>query len=164
MKTRIFTTVAMLILASNLIAGTTYRIEKDTTTVLAYAAYEKSSFEIRSENSVVISEAIHVNNADILENWVATRESWEQEGSEAETGNLLMEAVNLEEWISGMESWEQEGEPGNSDLMETVNLEEWIVSRESWEQKGSDNEMTTFLGQSDILGIWISERENWERK
>jgi len=135
MKTRIFTTVAMLILASNLIAGTTYRMEKDTTTVLAYAAYEKSSFEIRSENNGVISEATHVNNADILENWVATRESWEQES-----------------------------EPGNSDLMETVNLEEWIASRESWEQKGSDNEMTTFLEQSDILEIWFSERENWEQK
>jgi hypothetical protein len=135
MKTKIFTTVTMLILASNLIAGTTNRIEKDTTTVLAYTAYEKSSFEIRSENNVVTREAIYVNNADILENWVATRESWEQEGV-----------------------------PGNSDLMETVNLEEWIASRESWEQKGSDNEITTVSVQSDILEIWVSERENWEQK
>jgi hypothetical protein len=135
MKARIFTTLAMFILATNLIAGTANMNEMDSTTIFAYAATDNHISEISAGNIVFTSGLNSSITANVLEEWIATRESWEQEGSEAGRGNNLMESVNLEDWISGRESWEQESEIAKTELIETVNLGNWIASRESWEQK-----------------------------
>jgi hypothetical protein len=164
MKTRIFTTAAMLILATQLIAGTTNMNEKDSTSVLAYVSPDKSSFETSAGNTVFNSGMNYTVTANILEEWIAARETWEQEGSEATTGNFHMEPVNLEEWISERELWEQESEPAKTELIETVSLEEWIASRESWEQESNETEVTGFSGESDMLKAWIMDRDNWEQK
>jgi hypothetical protein len=135
MKTRIFTTAAMMILTINLIAGTTKWNGKDSTAVLAYAPSAKYSFELKAGNNELTTGAIYTKAADVLENWITARESWEQES-----------------------------EMTKAELIETVNLEAWIASRESWEQQGTDDEINRISEQSDILETWISERMNWEQK
>jgi hypothetical protein len=164
MKTRIFTTVAMLILTTNLIAGTVNKSEKDSVTVLAYATINNNLSEIIAGNFLFTSNLHVAGTADILEEWIASRESWEQEDSGAETGNTLREAVNMEEWISEREAWEKAGEASKTELIETVSLEEWITSRESWEQEGSKTEVTGTSVESSMLKVWVMERENWEQK
>jgi hypothetical protein len=104
-------------------------------------------------------------NAVSLEEWVESRESWEQESSEWTEGISLTESVDLEGWIESRELWEQ----GNSELItlnnsvETVNLEEWISSREAWEQENSGNVLTN-ESTGTIQEEWISNREAWEQK
>jgi hypothetical protein len=164
MKTRIFTTTAMLILAIQLIAGTTNMNQKDSTMVLAYVSPGKNSFETSAGNNVFHSDMNNSVTVNVLEEWIAARESWEQEGSEATAGNFHMEPVNLEEWISERESWEQGSETARFELIEAVSLDEWVASRQNWEQEGYETKIAGFPGKSDILKAWVSERENWEKK
>jgi hypothetical protein len=164
MKRRIFTTAALFILATNLIAGTANMNETDSTTILASAVTNNHISEISAGNIVFTSSLNSTNMTNVLEEWIATRKSWEQEGSEGETGNILMEKSNLEEWISGRESWEQESEPVKTEMIETVSLEEWIASRESWEQEGSKTEVTSTSVETDMLKAWVIDRDNWEQK
>jgi hypothetical protein len=76
-------------------------------------------------------------DATILNEWIATREIWEQDDQEMVSENVVMESASLEEWISGRENWEQIGEdtvivnPYAGSLI----LDSWITGNESWEQK-----------------------------
>jgi hypothetical protein len=76
-------------------------------------------------------------DAAILNEWIATREIWEQESQEMVSENMVMESTSLEAWISGRENWEQIGEdtvivnPYAGSLI----LDSWITGNESWEQE-----------------------------
>jgi hypothetical protein len=164
MKTRIFTTAALFIFTTSLVAGTVNKNEKDSTTLLAYATIEKSKSESDASNGTFSFSSIVNGNVNLLENWIADRESWEQEGSQTEAGMSLMETVNLEEWISERESWEQDSETTETANPGFVNLEEWITDRETWEQEGTDSTVTSASDGSDLLVDWVIERENWEQK
>jgi hypothetical protein len=105
-------------------------------------------------------------NSVNLEEWVESREIWEQESSELSLETKPIESVDLEGWIESRESWEQENSEmgtGNS-YMETVNLEEWISSRESWEQEASELNTFSAVYPSSLLEEWITGREIWEQE
>ena len=73
----------------------------------------------------------------ILNEWLATREIWEQEGQEIVSENVVMESAYLEEWISGRENWEQKAEDTViiNPYAGSMILNSWINGNESWEQK-----------------------------
>lgn len=161
MKTRIFATAAMFIFTTSLVEGTNQQNEKDSTTVLAYAAAVKSQSQTVNESAAY---TIMESNVFVLENWIAEREAWEQEGAGYEAETSMMGTVNLEEWVSDREVWEQESDAHVDYVTGMVNLEEWIAGREAWEQEGSEEEMPGFATGSEILGKWIAERNYWEQK
>jgi hypothetical protein len=161
MKTRIFTTAALLLLTVGLTEKVNGHNEKDSTSVLAFVETGKShsiTINVPEMNTAMESKAY------VLENWITDRENWEQEGTGFVAANSTMELVHLEEWISGREAWEQESEPNNTTISEPVSLMEWIEGRENWEQEGTAQENPGFAGTPDILGKWMAERENWEQK
>jgi len=163
MKTRIFTTALMVLLTTGLFANTTDNEKKDSTTLLAYAPAGKISHEYipaNVENPAAIYSILH---AGILENWINSRELWEQRSPETESMNVSFENAGLDEWVAGREAWEQESDPAIAG-MEKASLEEWISDMETWEQEGNPSEPSTFRYQSDYLETWISERNNWEQK
>jgi hypothetical protein len=163
MKTRIFNTVMIVILTTSLFAGATNSDKKDSTSVLAYTATEKANNEYNPSNAGFTANSYSVSNADLLENWISSRESWEQESPETEAVNYSFEKVDLDGWISGRETWEQASDPANT-AMVTIILEEWVSGRASWEQEGNTSEHSTFSYRSNILAVWISEMDNWEQK
>jgi hypothetical protein len=92
---------------------------------------KNSSFASRHENAI---ETIQ------LEEWIASRDNWEQERQETVSNYALEKSSMLEEWITSRDIWEQEGQETVCDntLKDSSMLEKWIASRESWEQKGQE--------------------------
>jgi hypothetical protein len=130
MKTRIFIMTLVVLLAVATIAEARNHRIKNTSIASCH------------ENTVVqLSQKIVVDNplevAINLEEWITSRENWEQDVQETVTDNSIEQTANLEEWIISRDNWEQEGEEmGNSFAhVESSKMEEWIASIENWEQR-----------------------------
>jgi hypothetical protein len=161
MKTRFFSTAALLLLTVGLTEKVNGHNEKDSASVLAFVETGKSHSTTINKTEM---NAVMESNAYVLENWIADRENWEQEGTGFVAESSVMERIHLGEWISEREAWEQESEPNNTTISELVSLMEWIDGRENWEQEDKGKENPGFAGKADILGQWVAERENWEQK
>jgi hypothetical protein len=172
MKTRILITALMIAFSTCLIAETNPVKNEDslyTSSLANLYGIVSSGTEgmnvLFSNPSEYIPSFGTIENAVNLEEWIANRESWEQESSELPTGNNLTESVDLEGWIASRELWEQENPEmltvNNS--MEKVNLEEWVNSCETWEQGNSGIELTN-ESTGTVQEEWISNREAWEQK
>jgi Flp pilus assembly protein CpaB len=130
MKTRIFTMTLVVLFGVASIAGASNNriINSDTAS--------------GHENTVVqVSQKIVADNAlemtTNLEEWITSRESWEQDGQETVTDNSIEQTAILEEWIISRDKWEQEGEEmgNNFAQVESPKMEEWIANIENWEQR-----------------------------
>lgn len=77
-----------------------------------------------------------------------------------------IESTMMEEWIDSRNSWEQEEHAVDTSdfLNDPVMLEEWVISRDNWEQKDQDLTGDNFPGKSSWLDEWIADTENWEQK
>jgi hypothetical protein len=130
MKTRIFTMILVVLFAVATIAEANNNGSKD---LFIVSHYDNTSGlkvqEMASDN--VPSEL------SILNEWITSRENWEQESQEMVNDNALEESSMLNDWIASRENWEQKGQETLSDnsLENTSMLAEWITSRENWEQK-----------------------------
>jgi hypothetical protein len=172
MKTRILIAALMIAFSTSVIAGNNQVKSEDSlyTSSLAnlngvFSSETGGMNVVFNHPSEYMPSTGSIENEVNLEEWIESRESWEQESSELPAVNNLNESVDLEGWIESREVWEQ----GNSEMinlnssLETVNLEEWISSRETWEQENSGIELT-----NESAGImqeeWISNREAWEQK
>ena len=172
MKTRILLTALMITFSMCVIAEIDPGKSEDSlfTTHLASIngsiTSELDAMHVLNHNySEAIPSFVSFENSVNLEEWVESREIWEQESSELSVETQPLESVDLEGWIESRESWEQENsEMGTvSSSMETINLEEWINSRESWEQENSGTEWSDRSLESTQVE-WINSREAWEQK
>jgi hypothetical protein len=173
MKTRILITALMIAFSTCVIAESNPVKSEDSlyTSSLAnfngiFSAETTGMNVLLSNPSEYMPSSGVFENAANLEEWIESRESWEQESSELPAGNNLTESVDLEGWIESRELWEQE----NSEMetvnnsMETVNMEEWISSREAWEQESSELKAVGAVYSSSILEQWVTDRETWEQE
>jgi hypothetical protein len=144
MKTRILITALMIAFSTCVIAETNQVKSEDSLYTSSLAnlngifSSETGGMNVVFNNpSEYVPSSGSIENAVSLEEWVESRESWEQESSELPASINLTVSVDLGGWIESREFWEQEnsemGSANNS--MEMVNLEDWISNRESWEQK-----------------------------
>jgi hypothetical protein len=118
-----------------------------------------------SHPSVIMPSAGTLENAVNLEEWIESRELWEQQNSEMISLNNSGMTVNLEEWIGSRETWEQEcSETATfSATYHSSLLQEWVTECETWEQENSGAEWTA-KSAVNIQQDWISKREAWEQK
>jgi hypothetical protein len=172
MKTRILLTALMITFSMCVIAEINPGKSEDSlfTTHLASIngsiSSELDAMHVLNHNySEATAPLGSFENSANLEEWVESREVWEQESSELSTEIKPTESFELEGWIESRESWEQENsEMGTvNSSMETINLEEWITSRESWEQENSVTEWSDGSLKSAQVE-WINSREAWEQK
>jgi len=156
MKTRILTGIGMVLMTTATMANAAHHKGMNAS---AASSHEN---ETRIENSVLTSSGSNAM-AISLEEWIAVRESWEQEGTDA---SAAVSAVSLDEWVVSRDNWEQEGQEmmAAPTANESVSLEEWIAGCESWEQESS--ETTANLTGTERAGMeeWIAELANWEQK
>jgi hypothetical protein len=82
------------------------------------------------------------------------------------SNNPSVESNMMEEWIESRDNWEQaEQNTVSSDLVnDSAMLEEWMLSRDNWEQGGQDLTGDNFPAKSSLLEEWIASTENWEQK
>jgi hypothetical protein len=144
MKTRILITTLMITISTCVIAETN-TFKSEDSLFSSHLAYLNGSVSSESDDMHVLNHNFSELNSSVgsfensvnLEEWIESRETWEQESSDLSAILNLTESVDLEGWIFSRELWEQE----NSEMVtgynstETVNMEEWFSSRETWEQK-----------------------------
>jgi hypothetical protein len=130
MKTRFISMTLVQLFAVATIAGASdIKIINSSAASCHENATEPDSQEMVSDNTLNVST--------MLDEWIATREIWEQESQEIVSDNVLNESSVLNEWIATREIWEQESQEMVSDNApnELFMLNEWIDARENWEQK-----------------------------
>ena len=130
MKTRIFTATLLALFAFTGFSGSANnRVNNNST-----ASSHENPCGLKSQE-ILDSQVSY--DATILNEWIATREIWEQEGQEMVSENVVMESAYLEEWISGRENWEQIGEDTVivNPYAGSMILDSLITGNESWEQK-----------------------------
>jgi hypothetical protein len=172
MKTRILIAALMIAFSTSAIAGTN-QVKSEDSLYTSSLANLNGIFQSETEGMNVVSNSPSeyvpssgsFENAVNLEEWVKSRESWEQKSSELAAGFNLTESVDLEGWFTSRELWEQESSEFKAVGAEYSSslLEEWVAGRETWEQENSGIELTNeFTGK--IQQEWISNREAWEQK
>jgi hypothetical protein len=130
MKTRIITATLIVLFAFVVFSGSANNRVSNIST----ASCHENLCGLKSQEMLDTQVSY---DATILNEWVATREIWEQESQEMSSENVMIESTSLEEWISGRENWEQIGE---DTVMEnpyagSLILDAWITGNETWEQK-----------------------------
>jgi len=102
------------------------------------------SFPVSSDNGNPVSAPVQgINQAEttnytiLMDDWFASRVSWEQTGEPATTESLSVNTTILEEWVSGLENWEQETGTAITEptLSGSVTLDQWFTGIETWEQE-----------------------------
>ena len=156
MKTRFFTIAPVLLFATTTIAEAI-----NSTT-------ENSNIASRHEsnNGIEMIAAGSQLEHGILDEWISTRENWEQENQEIESNEAMELSQLLEEWVSGRETWEQGSrEIEISFTVETSQLlEEWFTGRENWEQESQEVNSNDTIDFSELLEEWMTSRNNWEQQ
>lgn len=74
------------------------------------------------------------------------------------------EPTTMEEWIDSRDVWEQIGheEIASNSAMGSEMLEDWMVSRDTWEQQ--DMHVENPSGIPSVLEQWTARSDNWEQK
>jgi hypothetical protein len=82
------------------------------------------------------------------------------------SNDVLYDSALLDEWISSRETWEQEGQEMESNNAENVSqiLEEWVTGRENWENEGSETDRSFPPFEPSLLDEWNSSNQNWEQR
>jgi hypothetical protein len=159
MKTRNFLTTLVFIFSAIMVSEASNTIEKNAITMYP---------TIAEKNVLIAKEAVSHSETDsyILDEWIAERNSWEQEGTESESNSEMAEVVSLEDWIHSRDNWETEGveSAAHPTLHATTVLEEWISDRDNWEQTGSEVSEQHAQNATTFLEEWIKSRDNWEQK
>jgi hypothetical protein len=77
-----------------------------------------------------------------------------------------LESTTMEEWIDSRNSWEQEEQVVDTSdfLNDPAMLVEWVTTRDNWEQEDQDLTGDNFPGKSSLLDEWIAGTDNWEQK
>jgi len=150
MKTRIFLTTLMLIVASYMVTEASGTKANDTLnpstiensiepnltagTQTAEGIYTSPvgqgiTFENgMNKTGIEMANAESVVNNSLLNDWISSRNNWEDTGNDMISTESVVENSLLGNWITCRDDWEQ-----NKDNMEL--LKEWMISRDSWEQK-----------------------------
>jgi hypothetical protein len=130
MKTRIISITMGVLFAAFTVAGATNNRNQDSSS----ASSHENATEQNLANMVPLNPS---PEATIIEEWIESRDNWEQAEQTIASGDLVMDSEMLEEWMQSRDNWEQgdqdstgENSPSKSSL-----LEEWISSAENWEQK-----------------------------
>jgi hypothetical protein len=80
--------------------------------------------------------------------------------------NPFLETNMMEEWIESRDNWEQAGQStvSNDHVIDSEMLEEWMQSRDNWEQGDQDLQGESIAVKSSLLEEWVASTENWEQK
>jgi hypothetical protein len=130
MKTRIISTTMVVLFAALTVAGATNNRNQDS---LSASSHENAT-EQNFANMVPLNPS---PEATLMEEWIESRDNWEQTEQNTVSSYLLIDSEMLEEWMLSRDNWEQEGQnlmAGNIPVKSAL-LEEWISSTENWEQK-----------------------------
>jgi hypothetical protein len=169
MKTRFFLTALMIALTTCAIAGSNNFKGEDTLSTfnLAIISDQNGSESVTGEvihtvPAEIMPSGLTSVNSNTLEEWMESRESWENENTETIAGT--MESVNLQGWLESRAAWEQEStENVSAPLTQPVDLEGWVTGLENWEQEDYEA-VPANLTESVDLRSWIENMENWEQK
>jgi hypothetical protein len=130
MKTRLISTTLVILFAALTVGGATInRIQNSS----AASSHENATEQnITNLNFVYPSE-----ETTLMQEWIDSRNEWEQTGQSLATNDFVKDSEMLEEWISTRDNWEKDDQElvsenfnGKSSL-----LEEWIASTANWEQR-----------------------------
>ena len=130
MKTRIFTATLLALFAFTGFSGSA----NNRVNNISSSTCHENQCGLKSQE---MQESNALYDATVLNEWIATREIWEQESQEMVSENVVMESASLEEWISSRENWEQIGEDTmiENPYTGSLILDTWITGNETWEQK-----------------------------
>ena len=156
MKTRFFSIAVVLLFAVSTIAKAENSRTEDS--IVASSHESNNGIEMISANSEF--------GTNLLDEWISTRENWEQESQEIESNSVVEATQLLEEWFTGRENWEQGSQEfeSNSGVETSQLLEEWFSGRENWEQGSQEIENNGAAITSQMLEEWIATRDNWEQR
>ena len=156
MKTRFFTIALVFLFATTTIAEAINSTTENS----------KIASRHESNNGIEMIAAGSQFEPGLLDEWISTRENWEQDNQEIES-NVAMELSQLlEEWVSGRETWEQGNNEieSNSSVETSQLLEEWFSGRENWEQGSQEVNNNDTIDFSELLEEWMTSRNNWEQQ
>ena len=168
MKTRILVTVLMLSFTTMVMAETNQTKSEDSLSTSQLAVISGSNISETTEYNAsleMVPSGITMLNTVTLEEWVESREVWENEANEsAEISST--EIINLEGWYETRETWEQENSEVLSvnTVLASVNMEEWIGTRETWEQDPSASDLNSIVYTEALLENWIATCDVWEQE
>jgi hypothetical protein len=130
MKTRIISITMGVLFAALTVAGATNNRNQNSTAASCHEnATEQNFTDMVSNNPSV--------EFNMMEDWIESRDNWEQAGQSMVANDLMIDSAMLEEWMLSRDNWEQEdqGFIGGNIPVKSSLLEEWIASTENWEQK-----------------------------
>jgi hypothetical protein len=127
MKTRFFFIMVVFLFAIAPIAKATNNTPENSSVA--------SSHESNTGIEMIYQDVLY--DSALLDEWILTRDTWEQEDQENGTMNDLEASQILEEWVTSRENWENEGSESDKFVIpvDPTILEEWNASCENWEQK-----------------------------
>ena len=130
MKTRFFSIILVILFTALTVFGATNKRVENTSRASSHVSATK-------QNLTDVIPGFPTAESTMMEEWIDSRNNWEQEGKSVETNDFL-----------------------NDPAM----LEEWVTSRDNWEQKDQDLMGDNFSGKPSLLDEWIAGTDNWEQK
>jgi hypothetical protein len=130
MKTKIISITMGVLFAALTVAGATNNRNQDSSSA--------SSHENATEQNFAIMVPLNPSpEVTIMEEWIESRDNWEQTEQNTVSSDLLIDSEMLEEWMLSRDNWEQGDQDLNGENVAAKSslLEEWIASTENWEQK-----------------------------
>jgi hypothetical protein len=130
MKTRIISITMGVLFAALTVAGATNSRNHKSST----ASSHENATEQNSANMVPLNPS---PEATIMEEWIESRDNWEQTEQNTVSSDLLMDSEMLEEWMLSRDNWEQGDQDlkGENVASQSSLLDEWVAGTENWEQE-----------------------------
>jgi hypothetical protein len=130
MKTRIFSITMGVLFAALTVAGATNNRNQNSSS----ASSHENATEQNFVNMVPFTPSPETT---LMEEWIESRDNWEQAEQTTVSDDLVINSEMLEEWMQSRDNWEQGDQDLNGENIAAKSslLEEWVASTENWEQK-----------------------------
>jgi hypothetical protein len=130
MKTRIFSITMGVLFAALTVAGATNNRNQNASSASSHENTTEQIFTVLVPNFPSVE-------TNLMEEWIESRDNWEQAEQTTASGDLVMNSEMLEEWMQSRDNWEQgeQDSMGENPSVKSSILEEWTANAENWEQK-----------------------------